>query len=95
MSIQVIQQAICYMEEHILENINYEDVAKNIHMSNYNFHRTFSFITGMTANEYIRKRRLTLAACELQTTDISVSIFAFSRLNSEAGKRKRGNPSFV
>ena len=72
MSIQVIQQAICYMEEHILENINYEDVAKNIHMSNYNFHRTFSFITGMTANEYIRKRRLTLAACELQTTDISV-----------------------
>lgn len=37
-----------------------------------NFHRTFSFITGMTANEYIRNRRLTLAAQELQTTDISV-----------------------
>ncbi len=72
MSIQFIQQAICYIEEHICENINYAEVAKNIHMSSYNFHRTFSFIVGMTANEYIRKRRLTLAAIELQTTDILV-----------------------
>ena len=72
MSIQFIQQAICYMEEHICENINYAEVAKNVHMSSYNFHRTFSFIVGMTANEYIRKWRLTLAALELQTTDISV-----------------------
>ena len=61
-SIQLIQQAICYMEEHICEKINYADVARSVHMSNYNFHRTFSFIAGMTANEYIRNRRLTLAA---------------------------------
>ncbi len=72
MSIQLIQQAIRYMEEHICEDINYTDVADSIRMSNYNFHRTFSFITGMTANEYIRNRRLTLAAQELQTTDLSV-----------------------
>ena len=72
MSIQLIQQAINYMEEHIYEDINYADVAKSVHMSSYNFHRTFSFIVGMTANEYIRKRRLTLAAMELQTTNISV-----------------------
>lgn len=72
MSIQLIQRAICYMEEHIFEDINYAQVAKSVHMSSYNFHRTFSFIVGMTANEYIRKRRLTLAAMELQTTDISV-----------------------
>ena len=65
------------MEDHILENINYAEVAKNVHMSNYNFHRTFSFIVGMTANEYIRKRRLTLAAMELQTTDISVIDVAY------------------
>lgn len=72
MQIQQIQQAVCYMEQHIYENINYADVAKSVHMSGYNFHRTFSFIAGMTANEYIRKRRLSLAAQELQTTDISV-----------------------
>lgn len=77
MSMQLIQQAINYMEEHIYENINYADVAKSVHMSNYNFHRTFSFIAGMTANEYIRNRRLTLAAQELQTTDISVIDVAY------------------
>ena len=77
MSIQLIQQAICYMEEHICEDINYAEVAKSVHMSSYNFHRTFSFIVGMTANEYIRKRRLTLAAKELQTTDISVIDVAY------------------
>lgn len=77
MSILLIQQAICYMEEHICENISYVEVAKNVHMSSYNFHRTFSFIAGMTANEYIRKRRLTLAAKELQTTDISVIDVAY------------------
>lgn len=60
------------MEKHIYEDINYAHVAKSVHMSSYNFHRTFSFITGMTANEYIRKRRLTLAAQELQETDLSV-----------------------
>ena len=77
MSIHLMQQAICYMEEHIYEDITYTDVAKSVHMSSYNFHRTFSFIAGMTANEYIRNRRLTLAAQELQTTDISVIDVAY------------------
>lgn len=72
MSIQLIQQAICYMEEHICEDINYIKAAQAVHMSSYNFHRTFRFITGMTANEYIRNRRLTLASQELQTTNLSV-----------------------
>ncbi len=72
MSIQLIQQAIFYMEKHILEDITYTEVAKSVYMSSYNFHRIFSFITGMTAGEYLRKRRLTLAAQELQKTDISV-----------------------
>lgn len=71
-SVQLLQQAICYMEDHLLEDINYEDVAKNVYMSSYNFHRTFSFMAGMTANEYIRNRRLSLAGQELQSTDLSV-----------------------
>ena len=71
-SVQLLQQAICYMEAHLLDEINYEDVAKSIYMSSYNFHRTFSFMAGMTTNEYIRNRRLSLAGQELQSTDISV-----------------------
>lgn len=72
MSIQLIQRAICYMEEHIYEDMDYADIAKYVAMSSYNFHRMFSFVAGMTASEYVRNRRLTLAALELQTTDISV-----------------------
>ncbi|MDE7324993.1 MAG: AraC family transcriptional regulator [Lachnospiraceae bacterium] len=72
MSIQLIQRAICYMEEHIYEDMDYGDIAKYVAMSSYNFHRMFAFVVGMTASEYIRNRRLTLAALELQTTDISV-----------------------
>lgn len=70
--IKQLQNAVNYMEEHLLEKISYEDVAKSVYMSSYNFHRTFSLMAGMTANEYIRNRRLSLAAHELQTMDISV-----------------------
>lgn len=63
--IQSIQKAIAFMEDHLLDPINYEDVAKHVYMSNYHFHRIFSMTTGITANEYIRNRRLSLAGQEL------------------------------
>ena len=63
--IQSIQKAIDYMEDNLLENINYEDVAKAVYMSNYYFHRIFSLVTGISANEYIKNRRLSLAGQEL------------------------------
>ncbi|GAA0126985.1 AraC family transcriptional regulator [Clostridium sp. CTA-19] len=72
-----IQMAIEYMEEHILQGISYEDVAKQVHMSNYHFHRIFSMITGITANEYIRKRRLSIAGQELIMSDNKVIDIAF------------------
>ena len=37
--IQSMRQAIDYMEEHMLDGIGYEDVAKHLYMSNYHFHR--------------------------------------------------------
>ena len=55
--IAAMQEAIAYMEDHLLEEINYEDVARHVHTSSYEFHRTFSCLTGMTANAYIRNRR--------------------------------------
>ena len=63
-----IQQAISYMEAHLLEEINYEDVARQVHTSGYEFHRAFSFLTGMTPNAYIRNRRLSLAGREIVET---------------------------
>ena len=70
--IQSIQKAINYMEKNILEDINYEDVAREVYMSNYHFHRLFSMITGITANDYIRKRRLSMAGQELSMSNSKV-----------------------
>lgn len=63
--IQSIQKAIEYMEEHVLEPITYEDVARQVFMSNYHFHRIFRMFTGITANEYLKNRRLSMAGQEL------------------------------
>jgi AraC family transcriptional regulator len=70
--IQNLQRAIEYMEEHILEPITYEDVARHVYMSSYHFHRTFSLVTDITANEYIRNRRLSMAGQELSISDAKV-----------------------
>ena len=67
--IQSIRKAIEYMESHMLEDITYEDVARQVYMSNYHFHRLFSMIVGITANEYIRKRKLSMAGQELILSD--------------------------
>lgn len=74
--IVAMQQAITYMEEHIMEEINYEDVAKQVHTSSYEFHRAFSFLTGMTANAYIRNRRLSLAGREIVETNAKITDIA-------------------
>ena len=78
--ISEMQRAIAYMEAHLMEEICYEDIAGHVHMSSYEFHRAFSFLTGMTPNAYIRKRRLSLAGQEIaetggKITDIALKYF--------------------
>ncbi len=75
--IKSLQQAVEYIEKHLLEDITYSDVAKHLHLSNYHFHKTFSLIMGMTVGEYIRKRRLSMAGEELAMSDKKVIDAAF------------------
>ena len=74
--ISAIQKAINYIEKHLMDEINYKDVAKYIHTSSYEFHRTFTFLTGMTVSFYIRNRRLSLAGMEIVETDSKISDIA-------------------
>lgn len=62
-----LKRAINYMEEHLLENIDADDVAASIHMSPFYFQKGFRIMTGYSAGEYIRQRRLYLAALEAVT----------------------------
>ncbi len=67
-----IQKTIDYVEEHISEEIDYEEVAKRAYSSSFHFQRIFAVICGFTLGEYIRNRRLSLAASELLNTDAKV-----------------------
>jgi AraC family transcriptional regulator len=61
-----MNSAMEYVETHLSEAIHYDQVARIACCSTYHFQRMFSFITGVSLSEYIRRRRLTLAAFELQ-----------------------------
>lgn len=59
-----IQNAIDYIEDHLTEEIDYEEVAKRSFSSSYHFQRIFGILCGYTLGEYIRFRRLSLAGAE-------------------------------
>jgi len=60
-------EVVDYIEEHISEDIDFAEVAKIVCCGVYQFGRIFSYVVGVSLAEYIRKRRLSLAALELQT----------------------------
>lgn len=60
-----MQNAIDYIEEHITEELDYETIAQKSASSSFHFQRIFSILCGYTLGEYIRNRRLSLAAEEL------------------------------
>jgi AraC family transcriptional regulator len=64
--IERLNESITYMEEHITEEIDYERLAKIACCSSYHFQRMFAYIANVPLAEYIRRRRMTLAAADLQ-----------------------------
>lgn len=67
-----LSNAIGYMEEHLDGEISYEEAAKIACCSTFYFQRMFSYVAGISLSEYIRRRRMTQAAFELQNTDLKV-----------------------
>lgn len=66
--IEKINNVINYIEENITKEIDYSLLAEQMCLSVYEFRRIFSFVVGCPLYEYIRKRRLSLAACEIMTS---------------------------
>jgi AraC family transcriptional regulator len=71
-SLSRMNKALAYIEEHLTEDIDYCEVAKIAHCSEYHFKRMFSFLSGIGLSEYIRRRRLTLAALDLKDTNLRI-----------------------
>ncbi|MDP4096319.1 AraC family transcriptional regulator [Paenibacillus sp. P96] len=67
-----MKDALDYIEDHMEEPVSISDIAKTACSSTFHFQRMFHMLTGMTVAEYIRKRRLTLAAQELAVSSTKV-----------------------
>lgn len=61
-----------YIEENLAGKIDYEIVAQKACCSSYQFQRIFSFVANVPLAEYIRRRRMTLAAFDLHNSKMKV-----------------------
>lgn len=72
-----IRRAIEYIEQHLTEDIHAEDVAARVYISPFYFQKGFSILTGYTVGEYIRNRRLYLAALDIAAGEDSIAELAY------------------
>lgn len=70
--IENLNNAIKYIEEHISEDVDYTQAAKAACCSTYHFQRMFAYMAGVPLSEYIRRRRMSLAAVDLQGGDAKI-----------------------
>jgi AraC-type DNA-binding domain-containing proteins len=64
-----INQALDYIEKNLDADIDLKQAARLALCSTNSFSNIFLITTGIQLSEYIRRRRLTLAALELQNSD--------------------------
>ena len=64
--LEKLNKTISYIEEHLAEEISYDELAHIACCSTYHFQRMFAYMAGIPLSEYIRRRRLTLAANDIR-----------------------------
>lgn len=64
--LQGMNQTVTYLENHLTEKIDYQKISTFTGYSYAYFQRIFSCIAGISVNDFIRKRRMTLAATDLK-----------------------------
>lgn len=106
---KLISQTIQYIEQHLDEDLNLNDIAKFTGYSKFHLNRIFSEYVGCTLYQYIMKRRLTNAAKLLVYSDIPIAqialeanyesqqafTLAFRRLYLKTPQSYRDNRVFV
>jgi len=65
--IERLNKAIVYIEENLTGEIDYEELGRQACCSPYHFQRMFGYMAGMPLSEYIRRRRMSRAAADLQS----------------------------
>ena len=60
-----LNRSIAYIESHLTEEIDYAALARLACCSTYHYQRMFAYLAGVPLGEYIRRRRMSLAAVDL------------------------------
>jgi len=71
-TVERLNAVVDYVEKHITEPLDLNQLAGIAYYSLHDFQRMFTFIAEMSITEYIRKRRLTLAGLDLQNNNAKV-----------------------
>ncbi len=64
--LECLNEAMQYIERNLQGEIDLETAARTARCSTFHFQRMFSYIADMPLSEYIRRRRMTMAAMDLQ-----------------------------
>lgn len=70
--VEKLNKAIGYIERHLRDEIDYGEILKICYCSLPKFQQMFSMICGTPVSEYIRNRKMTIAAYELINSDIKI-----------------------
>ncbi len=64
--VERLNKSMQYIEEHLTGEIDYAQLGKIACCSTYHFQRMFTYMAGVTLSEYIRRRKMSQAAVDLQ-----------------------------
>ena len=65
--IKQLNDTINYIEEHLTDEIDYGKLAQIACCSTFHYQRMFTYMAGIPLSEYIRRRKMSLAAVDLQS----------------------------
>lgn len=72
--IERLNSAIAYIEENLTNEIDYEQLGRIAVCSSYHFQRMFAYMAGIPLSEYIRRRRMSLAAVDLRNGEKIIDV---------------------
>jgi len=72
--IDSLNKAIDYIEEHLTDKIDYAELGRIACCSSYHFQRMFTYMAGVSLSEYIRRRKMSLAAVDLHSGEKIIDV---------------------
>ncbi|MFJ5895751.1 GyrI-like domain-containing protein [Streptomyces sp. NPDC093064] len=63
--ISALNQLVDLVEEHLAEELDVDGLARTLGTTEYHLRRMFSSLAGMPLSEYVRRRRMTVAAADV------------------------------